>query len=514
MSKPLQSYSLSAPGFYGLNTEDSPLDLGVGFALVATNCILDQYGRIGARKGWDRVNSSSGTLGANDVGVIHELVQNDGSLTVLFAGNNKLFKLGASNAVTELTYGGGGTAPTITASNWQCASLNGIAYFFQTGHDPLIFDPAVSITTFRRVSEKTGYVGTVPSANIAISAFGRLWVASTSSDKVTISFSDLIAGHVWGGGTSGSLDVSRVWPNGADEIMGLAAHNDFLFIFGKRQILVYSGASTPASIVLSDTIGSIGCIARDTIQSVGSDVIFLSDSGVRSLMRTIQEKSAPLRDLSKNIRFDLNSSLVSETMANLKSVYSEKEAFYLLVLPTTAQVYCFDTKQSLQDGASRVTKWDSIAPTSLRSLRNGDLYIGKNGYIGKYSGYLDDTSTYQFAYYTNNADLGNPNQISVLKTISAIVIGGSNQYLTIKWGFDYSGAYQAQNVYIPTQTSYEYGSAEYGIAEYTSGVPIKTLRANASGAGKIVQTGYETTINDVALSLQKIEIQAKDGKLG
>ena len=512
MASQLQSYSLSAPGFYGLNTEDSPLDLGAGFALVATNCILDQYGRIGARKGWERVNASSGTLGANDVGVIHELVQTDGTLTVLFAGDNKLFKLGASNVVTELTYGGGGTAPTITASNWQCASLNGIAYFFQTGHDPLIYDPAVSITTFRRVSEKTGYTGTVPLANIAISAFGRLWVANTSTDKVTITFSDLIAGHIWSGGTSGSLDVSRVWPNGADEVMGLAAHNDFLFIFGKRQILVYSGASTPSSIVLSDTIGSIGCIARDTIQSVGSDVIFLSDSGVRSLMRTIQEKSAPLRDLSKNVRFDLNSSLSGETLADLKSVYSEKEAFYLLVLPATFQVYCFDTKQSLQDGSSRVTKWDSIAPTSLRSLRNGDLYIGKNGYIGKYAGYLDDASTYRFAYYTNNADLGNPNQISVLKTISAIVIGGSNQYLTIKWGFDYTGAYQAQNIYIPTQISYEYGIGEYNIAEYTSGVPIKTLRANASGAGKIVQTGYETTINDVSLSLQKIEIQAKDGK--
>jgi hypothetical protein len=512
MSKPLQSYSLSAPGFYGLNTEDSPLDLGAGFALVATNCILDQYGRIGARKGWTRVNSSSGNLGANDVGVIHELVQNDGTLTVLFAGNNKIFKLGTSNAVTELTYGGGGTGPTITASNWQCASLNGIAYFFQTGHDPLIYDPAVSITTYRRVSEKTGYTGTVPLANIAISAFGRLWVANTSTDKVTVTFSDLIAGHVWGGGTSGSLDVSRVWPNGADEVMGLAAHNDFLFIFGKRQILVYSGASTPASLVLSDTIGSIGCVARDTIQSVGSDVIFLSDSGVRSLMRTIQEKSAPLRDLSKNVRFDLTSALVNETLANLKSVYSEKEAFYLLVLPTTFQVFCFDTKQSLQDGASRVTKWDSISPTALRSLRNGDLYIGKNGYIGKYGGYLDDTSTYRFAYYTNNADLGNPNQISILKSISAIVIGGSNQFLTINWGFDYSGSYQAQNIFIPSQESYEYGTAEYGTAEYTGGVKIKTLRANASGAGKIVQTGYEATINNIQLSLQKIEIQAKDGR--
>jgi hypothetical protein len=514
MAAQLQSYSLSAPGFYGLNTEDSPLDLGAGFALVATNCILDQYGRIGARKGWSRVNPSSGALGANDVGAIHELVQNDGTLTVLFAGNNKIFKLGTANAVTELTYGGGGSAPTITANNWQTASLNGIAYFFQTGHDPLIYDPAVSTTTYRRVSEKSGYVATVPQANICISAFGRLWVANTATDKVTISFSDLIAGHVWGGGTSGTLDVSRVWPNGADEVMGLAAHNDFLFIFGKRQILVYSNASTPASLVLSDTVGSIGCIARDTIQSIGSDVVFLSDSGVRSLMRTIQEKSAPLRDLSKNIRFDLNSSLLGETLANLKSVYSEKEAFYLLVLPATFQVYCFDTKQSLQDGASRVTKWDSIAPTALRSLRNGDLYIGKNGYIGKYQNYLDDTLTYRFAYYTNNADLGNPNQISILKNVTAIVIGGSNQFLTINWGFDYSGSYRAENVYIPGQTSYEYGTAEYNIAEYTSGVPIKTLTANASGSGKIVQTGYETTINGASFSLQKIEIQAKDGKIG
>jgi hypothetical protein len=502
MASPLQSQSISAPGFYGLNTQDSPLDLSSGFALTAANCVIDQFGRIGSRKGYTLVNSSSGNLGSNNVGVIHELVQTDGTLTVLFAGNNKLFKLGTSNAVTELTYGGGGSAPTITASNWQCASLNGIAYFFQTGHDPLIFDPAVS-----------GYVATVPQANIAISAFGRLWVANTATDKVTISFSDLIAGHVWGGGTSGSLDVSRVWPNGADEVMGLAAHNDFLFIFGKRQILVYSGASTPASLVLSDTVGAIGCIARDTIQSIGTDVIFLSDSGVRSLMRTIQEKSAPLRDLSKNVRSDLSASLAVETLANLKSVYSEKNAFYLLTLPVTAQVFCFDTKMQLQDGAYRVTKWDSITPTALYSLRNGDLYIGKSGFIGKYGSFLDNTSTYRLSYFTNHADLGNDNQISILKRIKTIIIGGSAQFVTIKWGFDFAANYLSGNAYIPQQANYEYGLAEYGTAEYSGGLLIKTLDVNASGAGKIVQTGYETTINGTQLSIQKIEIQSKNGKI-
>jgi len=518
MSQAIQVSSISAPGFYGLNTQDSPLDLNQGFALVATNCIIDQYGRIGSRKGFSRVNASSGNLGANDVKVIHELVQLDGTLTILFAGNNKLFKLDGSNAVVELTYGGGGIAPTITASNWQCASLNGITYFFQSGFDPLIYDPAVSTTTFRRVSEKTGYVGTVPSANIAISAFGRLWVASTTTNTSTISFSDLLSGHVWSTGTSGSLNVDRVWANGSDEITGLAAHNGFLIIFGKRQILVYANATTPSTMTLSDTVGGIGCIARDSIQSTGKDILFLSNSGVRSFARTIIEKSVPLGDLSKNIRNDLIGTVSGETLANIKSVYSEKEAFYLLTFPSIKALFCFDTRISLQDGSLRVTSWDSIEPTALLSKRNGDLLIGKNGYIGKYGTYQDHASLYRFLYYTNHADLGDQNITSILKRLSIVVIGGTNQDVVFKWGFDFKTNYLSGIATIPVQDVYYYGVAEYGanatvIAYYSDGVALQTLTVSASGAGKVVQTGYEADINGTALSIQKIEIQSKRGKV-
>ena len=519
MTQPLQLFSISAPAFFGLNTQDSPLDLASGFAAIATNCVIDQYGRVGSRKGFSRVNSSSGALGANDIKVIHELVQLDGTLTVLFAGNNKLFKLDGSNAVVELTYGGGGTAPTITASNWQCASLNGITYFFQSGFDPLIYDPAVSTTTFRRVSEKTGYTGTVPLGNIVISAFGRLWVADTTTDNVTITFSDLLAGHNWTGGTSGTLDVSRVWANGADQIMGLGAHNNFLVIFGKRQILVYSGATTPSTMSLADTIGNIGCLSRDSIVSTGSDIVFLSNSGVRSLLRTIQEKSAPLRDLSKNVRNDLMTYVAGETLANVKAVYSEVNAFYLLTLPVAKQVYVFDTKAQLQDGSARVTTWDSIEPTALLARRNGDLLIGKNGYIGKYGTYLDHTSSYRFQYYTNYADLGDQNVTSILKKISVVVIGGTNQIFTIKWSYDFTGQYYASQATIPLSSVAEYGIAEYGangspVAYYSTGIQIGTLVGQASGFGKVVQTAYEVEINGSAISIQKIEIQAKNGKLG
>jgi predicted nucleic acid-binding protein len=308
-----------------------------------------------------------------------------------------------------------------------------------------------------------------------------------------------------------------------DNITGLAAHNNFLIIFGSRQILVYTGANNPAgtspvTFLLADSVGGIGCIARDSIQQTGKDVLFLSNSGVRSFARTIIEKSLPVGDLSKNVRNDLIQIVNGEDKKNIKSVYSETKAFYLLTLPSVSEVYCFDTRGQLQDGSFRVTRWDSIAPTSLLSRRNGDVLVGKNGFVCKYGTYQDHTSAYRLMYFTNHADLGNQNVTSLLKRIKVVVIGGSNQAVTVKFGFDFAANYQAVNVFIPLQGTSEYGVAEYGangspVAEYSDGVALQTLSVPASGSGKIVQTGYESNINGSPLSIQRIEIQSKDGKI-
>lgn len=517
MSQPIQTFSITAPGFYGLNSQDSSLDLASGFALVANNCVIDQYGRIGARKGWTPQHSTLEALGSADIEAIGQLVTDAGVEYTIAAGNNKLFKL-AGGVLSELTYGGGGSAPTITDSNWQMATLNECIYLFQAGHNPLVFDPTVSTTTYRRVSEKSGYAGTVPQGNIVLSAYGRLWVADLSTEKAVVYWSDILSGHIWTGGSTGSIDVSSVWPNGADNVTGLAAHNGFLFIFGKNNILVYSGAQDVLSagvFKLSDSTTGIGCIARDTIQNTGSDVIFLSDTGVRSVLRTIQEKSAPFRDLSKNVRNDLMSAVLSETASSIKSVYSAFDSFYLITLPVLKTVYCFDMKGALQDGASRVTTWDNIEPKSFCYTRDKELLIGKAGYIGKYTTYQDNGNSYRFQYFTNHTDLGAPSVTSVLKKLSVIVIGGSNQYVTMKWGYDFTGNYYSQNVNIPSQGVAYYGISEYNTASavYSNGTSLQTLVAYPTGAGKVIQTGYEADVNGSALSIQKIEIQAKNGKI-
>ena len=160
MSQQLQTFSITAPGFMGLNTQDSSLDLSSGFALVANNCIIDQYGRVGARKGWTKANTYNSALDSSDVKTITELVDKDGTSYTLCAGNNKLFKL-SSGVLTELTFNGVGAAPTITDSNWSTAFLDGDIYFYQRGHVPLGFDPASSTTTYYRVDQEAGYNGTV-----------------------------------------------------------------------------------------------------------------------------------------------------------------------------------------------------------------------------------------------------------------------------------------------------------------------------------------------------------------
>ena len=268
MSQQLQVFSITAPGFYGLNTQDSSLDLAAGFALTANNCVIDQYGRVGARKGWTPLNSVSTDLGSNPIKAIGEVVTLNGTSYTICAGHNKLFKY-ASGTLTTLTYGGGGVAPTISDDNWSIASLNGQLFFFQNNHDPLVFDPSVSTTTYKRVSEMSGYLGSVQQANICISAYGRLWNASTASDKVTLQFSDILSGNVWNTGTSGSLDTTTVWPLGGDVITALGAHNGFLYIFGKRNILIYSGANTPATMTLYDVVTGIGCIGIDRTRHCG-----------------------------------------------------------------------------------------------------------------------------------------------------------------------------------------------------------------------------------------------------
>jgi hypothetical protein len=255
----------------------------------------------------------------------------------------------------------------------------------------------------------------------------------------------------------------------------------------------------------------IGCIGRDTIQNTGSDLLFLSDSGVRSFKRTIQEKSVPITDVSKNVRSNLDSYVLSE-VGHIVSAYSPEDAFYLLQLPTSEQTYCFDTRTPLQDGSFRVTTWNGINPNCMIRTIDGDLHIGKDLGIARYEGYQDNGSTYQMSYFTNYLDFGAPSNLKMLKNLKITVIGGSATDVTLNWGYDYSYAYKKKRFTLTTQIIAEYNIAEYNEGEFNAGVLVNRPNVNASGGGAVIQLGVEAEVNGAPVSIQRMTAQAIVGR--
>ena len=618
MAKQLQTTTISAPGFLGINTQESSVDLSSGYALEAYNCVIDKFGRIGARKGWTKQNSSTNSdLGTNDIEFLFELGETE---QVIAGGNNLLLTLDSGVLTTAVdttvsnAAGTGTTAYTITGNNWSASSIvfgegpdiSPHAYLAQTGHLPLVYHKLgashahTGVYGFNLLSDAgsvpTPYVSS-PSdfkPNVVLGAYGRTWWANVVNDEQTVYFSALLDGTNLSTGDSGYLSLVDVFPNG-DQVVGLAAHNGFLVIFGKRNIAIYSNPIDVTRLELVDLIANVGCIARDTIINTGTDVMFLSDTGLRSISRVIQEKSAPINNISFNVRDDLVAFVDSETNKDrIKSAYYPKDAFYVLTLPTSKYVFCFDLRGRLQNGACRVTIWDSIEPTAFYTTYAGDLLIGKEGYVGKYISYLDNDTIYKMRYYTNNFDLGNPTSLKVLKKANFTVVGGVGQNVFIKYGFDYISSYRdirktlsAGSVYefnvnkfgvnnvtvvgsqsfsdstpttntitdtdgthyqvafksvfdpsngydLPQSTKFDSGDGFYyvpdtnsgeepnatiylksadALSEYSSGLALEEVRSNLGGSGSILQLGFEADINQNPLSIQKIDVYVKTGKI-
>lgn len=126
MAEQRQNIYIGAPGFKGLNTQDSPVTQDPAFASIAENAVIDKFGRIAARKGLKKITDSATPLGSSDgIETIFEYVDESGDKVVFSAGNNKVFT--GTSTLTDVTPSG----YTPTANNWKIVNFNNHAYFFR-----------------------------------------------------------------------------------------------------------------------------------------------------------------------------------------------------------------------------------------------------------------------------------------------------------------------------------------------------------------------------------------------
>ena len=535
----LESVSLLAPGFMGLNTQDSQVGLASGYATVADNVVISKGGRLTSRYGHKLLNESSAVLGAdNYIDSIwrHDVV--DGRTYYLANGNDKMFVgkeelilKGSFRNIVDITP----ADVVIQGSRWQMQTLpkgsgsNATIYTLATQkkNPALVFDvDEMGNGRWRKLTE----VGTGPlgvsnfDPDCCLSAYGRMWTANITENPFTIFYSDLLEPTNFSTENAGILDISSVVGNN-DTIIGLAQHNNFLIVFCENNIVVYDGAEDPDSMKLADVITGVGCISRDSIKATGTDLIFMSNSGIRSLTRTVQEKSMPMRELTLNIKDDVQTALEYETAPeNIRAGYCEDQAFYVVTLPLNRKIIYVDLRMPMENGSARCSTW-SLTNGNLFSCyfddtKQYDFMMGVKGGVAQYTGNNDRGESFDIAYRSSPSDLSGTGQVveKIAKSATLTVEAAKQQDFVMSYGYDYNR--NPRKVAVDRDlgsgvfAKYAAPTSLYGVSKYSSvGIGVHLIKIPLGGAGgSSFYFGVNATISEEQMSIQKIDIFLKLGK--
>jgi hypothetical protein len=521
MSANLEYKPLDNVGINGLNLQANPAALDPSWLTKADNIVLRESGRISFRKGLKQ-NVLANTDGVSSAPLlIGSLVEHkDGSTNKVFAGvGTKIYTV--DFAAPDSPWTGSFTAGT--ASDWQFVNFNNGCYGFQAANPPIKYTSSTWAVTTTKPSGVTTFD---PSCGMGY--YGRNWVGGITEEKDVVYYTDTLQGDNWTTGAYGSIDLKTVW--GTDEIISINAFYGKLVIFGKHNIVIYNGPTDPDTMTLDEVIRGIGCASRDSVQAVGDDLYFLSDTGVRSLSRTTEKDNIPLQDLSLTIKDTITRNISQST--NAKAVYVENEGTYILSFVDNNITYVFDIKHETPSGTPRLTTWSfdsNREPSSFAYTESKDLLVGQQaGSVSTYEGYYDKDyvsgGTYTSASYTGTfkttwLDLGQGAVASLLKKLKAVIEGGSGTTIGVRWYKDFGIEPSKTTNFLlnPVSTGvvalFGASTSLYGSSKYTPVFGMKEYNIPLTGSAKYLQIEMNGETAGYTASLQDMTLLFKQGKI-
>lgn len=528
----LQVIDTVAPGGFGINTELPPGNLPLQFARMAYNCVVGITGRLTSRKGlvsltatqypapdptslpsFPNPQAPTGTPPSGIIGSMYETILPDGGSSLVVAGGTSIKQLKfATYAWVDMTPTAAPTAPY-----WQFQSFNDKLVGTQVGHAPEGWTvSAGGEWVSAPITMPTGYDD--EAFSVCHAAFGRMWMANGPSTKDTVFGSDLLNAHDFGtAGSSGAIDLDKVWANGQDEVVAISSHAGYLIIFGTKQTVLFQAPDDLAitGFSLVEVIKNVGCIAKESVVTIGDDIVWAAQQGMVSLGRLLQEKGLPMGNISRNVHFDFLDTIVTSQFKVSAAFDQANEN--IIVIDRDTNAWVFNTRKGTPDGAAITTRWDQF-PTKMHSIcrvRGGTLYFGgEDGNIYFYAGYGSSSNHYTMRYYSGSQNFGNTSGLIFLKKLAFVLRGAGNQAVTFKWAFDYSSNYAGATAVLGggQQPSF-YGIGEYTVAEYAGGVQIDEVRVAGNRSGKLLQFGLETEINGNEVSILGSSVFVTPGKL-
>jgi hypothetical protein len=449
MAKQLSYLPLLNFGVNGLNTQHNPSTLDPSYLTSADNIVMRESGRISFRKGLKQKVVPTGTA----IGSMVE--HNDSGTNKIFASHGtSIYTIDFSSPNAAFPASGADVKHTVANSSgdWQFINFNNRLHCLHTGVLPQRYDGSLgSGAKWTAHATDPASISTLFDPSCGMGAYGKLWVGGVTEAPDVVYYSVLLDGDDWTGTGSGNIDLKTVW--GTDEIVAIAPFYGQLVIFGKNNIVVYDNPESGGTLALNEVIKGVGCVSRDSVQAIADDLVFLSETGLRSLARTTEKDKLPMQDLSLSIKDTLIRNISNST--NVKSVYLENEGIYIMTFTDKNITYVFDFKHATPQKVPRVTTWSFTNDREPASMINTELYSGllvgqKDGSIAGYEGYFDIDLAWvsSAASYTNAAITADVSSIwirmgenisaSLLKKMILVLEGGSGATLGLRWYKDFS----------------------------------------------------------------------------
>jgi len=519
--KVLNVVPLDTIGINGLDSQTNPTALGATWFTKADNIVYTEGGKVTFRKGLKQKSLDGGAK-------IGSMVEHyNGTLNKIFGAiSGNIYELDLTdvdNVFTNVYATGGST------SDWQFQNFNNELIAFQGGVDMLHYHGG----SWDLMKNNGGY--TAPSGvttfdpSCGLGYYGRVWCGGITEEKDVLYYSDLLDAHKWGSGSSGGIDLKTVW--GHDEIVAIHPYMGKLVIFGKENIVIYNFPDEPTDMALDEVIRGVGCVSRDSIQAIGNDLYFLSDTGVRSLIRTAESDKLPLKDVSATVKDEIISHVKAST--NVKSAYYYAEGLYLLSFVDRNVTYVFDIQYLTQNRETpRVTKWtfaEDRHPASMIYSEDYGLLVGQHtGRVAGYEGYYDIDYSGS-SVYVNNPYTGSLSTVwmslspeleraSILKRLIMVISGGQGTDVGLRLYKDFelapklSPTFKLNPALSGSPHLWGASTSLYATSKYA---PIHGLREHSvplSGSAKYLRIEMDGVTKGYKASLQSLALLFKHGK--
>jgi hypothetical protein len=334
------------------------------YAVKLQNCHVSETGGLAKIEGYSRLNINRLD---QTIKTGFEFKQNNGTTTILAAGGGKVFTLNG-NTLNDLK-----TGLNTTAKVWFAQMHNTV--LFGNGVDaPMKYDGTT-----------VSNVGGLPTGTMFIKPHvhaGRVWWTDGVNRMMAYCSALQATDDYTTAQNAGYIDFNFVLPRG-DELQDIVSYIDLLVFLFKNHVVIYSGTNptTGGDFKMVQLIEGVGVVSPNATLPLGSDLLFVHISGVKSLRQVVTTGNMSIGDVSINMATAIQREIKNaiNNGSDFAVAHFPRRGWSCFLINGVVWIYSYIWK-----AWGRMVGADVFG---LVGLMDGSMYLCGTGLIYQYGGY-------------------------------------------------------------------------------------------------------------------------------